>query len=367
MLSYELVVNLDVNDGLTNGAVCSIKRFDFKDPNVLKGVIWVLFEDPDVGKEARKSYEKSRENKECIKQGWTPIKAFTREFPVSYKGGKHIRVARTQFPFKQSTARTVHKAQGLTVKDKIVIDFGSWSTKHMHYVALSRVDKIEKLHLENIEWNKVTVDKEVVEEMKRLRKVAYPFNLRFLHQVDADIKISFINAQSLRKHFNDIKNDRTLKNSDVIICSETWYNQSDLTDENMMEGFTMKRFDVEHSNLNRQHNGQAIFYKKNLTVSDFRNHTSSLIEMFECTISTQDHAMINLFGLYSNPRNGLQNLIDFLGPILSPHQEKCSDIIIGGDFNLNLLENSSNSFLNFMKSLDLIPKITESTTNNKTC
>ena len=51
--------NVDVEDGLTNGATGVVKQIDFRMEGTNRpSIIWVLFDDPRVGRTAREKYRK---------------------------------------------------------------------------------------------------------------------------------------------------------------------------------------------------------------------------------------------------------------------------------------------------------------------
>ena len=77
---------------------------------------------------------------------------------------------------------------------------------HIHYVALSRVRKLENLYILNLNEAAMAVDEQVKIEMQRL-KTEKLLELCYvpLYKVDSlKIKIAFNNARSLHKHFQDI-------------------------------------------------------------------------------------------------------------------------------------------------------------------
>ena len=80
-------------------------------------------------------------------------------------------IARQQFPLKASSAKTIHKAQGQT-KSQVVVDMTTGSRPHQHYVAFSRVTRLQGLHLLNGLNGQIKVDKAVIQEMERLRRDA---------------------------------------------------------------------------------------------------------------------------------------------------------------------------------------------------
>ncbi|WAR00546.1 LOW QUALITY PROTEIN: PIF1-like protein, partial [Mya arenaria] len=151
-----LYVNIDTSDGLTNGARGILKHFESS--NAKPHTLWVQFTDIYIGKRARE------QNKNLIKQiidnTWTPIIVVDRQFQV---------VVRRQFPLKPAAAMTIHKAQGMSMPE-VAVSFQGRVQTHMVYVALTRVTSLLGLYLLDLNSKKITVDKKVVEEMRRLRK-----------------------------------------------------------------------------------------------------------------------------------------------------------------------------------------------------
>jgi len=76
---------------------------------------------------------------------------------------------RKQFPLRHSAAKTIHRAQGDTL-DEVVVDFSSSRKQaHIHYVGLSRVRKLEGLHILNLCHGKIHISPDVQQEMAELR------------------------------------------------------------------------------------------------------------------------------------------------------------------------------------------------------
>ncbi|XP_062615034.1 uncharacterized protein LOC134276764 [Saccostrea cucullata] len=254
-MMYDITVNIDVTDGLTNGSSCTVYLVENKLPSVSRpSIVWVKFLDSAVGRIARQKYRHLFHD--GVMDDWTPIFDCQRSFVFNSTTYQRI-----QFPLRPAAGKTIHKAQGCTV-DEIVVDLSQSrmrKTPHIHYVALSRVRSVDKLHILNFNEQALTVDEKVVEEMKRMRKDA-PIKLCYLplYKIEQKkLKIMFNNARSLHKHFDEIKYEPNVVASDVIGFSETRLTIND--EQNfMMEGYLPLFNHEKRKDSNRPHHGTAL-------------------------------------------------------------------------------------------------------------
>lgn len=149
----EITNNVSVQDGVTNGSSCTLRMFDYRvlDSDRVS-IVWVEFEDKEAGKELRT--ELLHLYHPGIARTWTPILEITRQFTVRSNNIFHVK--RKQFPLQLAAARTIHKAQGSTLRHAVV-HFGSRKNDHIHYVGLSRVTCIENLHILKLNADKISV------------------------------------------------------------------------------------------------------------------------------------------------------------------------------------------------------------------
>ena len=81
---YDLTTNIDVTDGLTNGAECVIEYLDYRVENSTRpSIIWVSFPHLDIGRNQRK--ENAHLYSANISKNWTPVLEVTRQFRVIRK------------------------------------------------------------------------------------------------------------------------------------------------------------------------------------------------------------------------------------------------------------------------------------------
>ena len=139
-----ITTNIDVADGLTNGAMGTVTNVVIDQTTGKMSVILVAFDTEHVGQETRHTRVYN-----SIHQNAVTIHHTQATFPVDKKAS--FQATRTQFPLTLPWFVTIHKCQGLTLSE-IVIDMTPAKGKFRPgetYVAFSRVRTLEKLHIIN--------------------------------------------------------------------------------------------------------------------------------------------------------------------------------------------------------------------------
>ncbi|GFU66599.1 ATP-dependent DNA helicase [Trichonephila clavipes] len=210
---YMITMNLDVEDGLVNGAIGTLKYIEY------------LTED----------------------EQWTPIVTRAANIPL----GGNIKCRRNQFP----------------VVSAIVFNYDKSQQIQLVYVALSRVTSNDGLYLTNDKddfkfyhgrSSTAPTVKDIRDEYDRMTNHRLPtFSIQarafckrdvlaklnedqggYLHRRRQLILIvSAFNAQSLVAHAGDIESDNILMNSDYMVISETWMNCAETV---MINGFELR-------------------------------------------------------------------------------------------------------------------------------
>ena len=109
-----ITTNIDVTDGLTNGAMGTVTNVVIKQTTGKISVILVAFDREHVGQEARYTQWNNSINQNGVPIHWTQA-----TFPVQKKAS--FQATRSQFPLTLAWAVTIHICQGLTLTE-IVID-----------------------------------------------------------------------------------------------------------------------------------------------------------------------------------------------------------------------------------------------------
>lgn len=64
-IAAEITNNVNVQDGITNGASCVIKQFDYRvEGSTRCSIIWVEFDDGNIGRVIRTQYKKTVQNRD---------------------------------------------------------------------------------------------------------------------------------------------------------------------------------------------------------------------------------------------------------------------------------------------------------------
>ncbi|GFT87254.1 ATP-dependent DNA helicase [Trichonephila clavipes] len=266
---YMITMNLDVEDGLVNGAIGTLKYIEYiiedeqvtiygttevdvepqpsTSTKIRKRVrLWLEFPNPSMGQLCR---VKAKPHVMCkcdvLDLKWTPI--VTRAANIPLGGGENIKCRRNQFPVVSASMITIHKSQGGTF-DEVVFNYDKLQQIKLVYVALSRVTSIDGLNLTNDKddfkfyhgrGSTAPTVKDIRDEYDRMANHRLPtlsmqaraFCKRdvlaernkdqggYLHRRRQLILIlSAFNAQ------RDIESDNILMNSDYMLISETWMN-----------------------------------------------------------------------------------------------------------------------------------------------
>lgn len=336
-LIYDVIVNVDVKDGLANGTTGQVKRIEYLEGFNKPYIIWFDFKDSSIGKRQKILY------KDCynhnVEPNWVPITAIVRKFNV---GARYTEIARTQFPIKQSGAKTVHKSQGSTMDSVIIHIRGQFAAymRHMMYVALSRVTSLQGLQIINFDSKYIRAAEDVLKEDREAattRKCKMNYDL---FDVDSTaINLYNENVQSLNSHFLCLKKHNMIENSHVVMVVESRLRNRDCNENFCLPGFEMVRMD--ESKPQNPSGGIVVYVNQTVNLERVRKYEANGVEMV--TVQLQYFGIREKYiALYKHPgisRSALLNTLDSL-QLQSP---PTFPTVLIGDFNINALlpENSS--------------------------
>ena len=356
--------NVDVEDGLTNGATGVVKQIDFRMEGTNRpSIIWVLFDDPRVGRTTREKYRKLYNP--SINTDWTPVFDVQRTFILNYKTYQRI-----QFPLTPASGKSVWKAEGATV-DRVVVDLSQEKRivkiPHIHYVALSRVKRLKDLYILNLNEASMALDDDVNVEMHRLRtEAALELCYVPLYKTDpGKIKIAFNNARSLHKHFRDVEFEPNVLAADAIGFAETRLCRRDENVHYALKRFRLIRLDdAEKESGNRPHHGLALYVKEYFQIQKVVKMQCKSFEFIFAGIYSIQRGSVQVVVLYKYPKSSQTDFRKDIHHHLRPVIDLNVRLVILGDFNIQI-DCVNTEFVKFMEtSFRCRQQIKQSTTDS---
>lgn len=328
-----LLRNIDVTDGLVNGAIGHVTSIlPSRNTAKLPTAIAVKFDDQKVGK---KTMNNSK-YKSSIPAGSVAIE------PIQVKlDGTNI--TRTQYPLSLAWASTIHKTQGKTLKH-IVVSLKTIFTAGQAYVALSRVTSISGLHLLDYHPSKIYCFPAVKEGLAQMTPLpdssshplrVSPTDLHFL-------KIIHHNIEGLLPHFNDLQHNHDIPYSDVLCLSETWLHARP-SDSVQLHNFTLyynnrsTSYAEDSPFYQMQRGGVAVYVKQNL---DSQQINLGVTNLEYLAVEIKQGQMCTLvIAIYRPPSYPSPSFCQVLQQTLQAAASVCDttdQIIVTGDFNEDL-------------------------------
>ena len=364
-----LTDNLDVTDGLTNGAMGTVTAFIFEvnpvqNKRVVRAVL-VKFDSKKVGKNAigHSAYKTTCPNS-------VPIKRVMKEFPivpsnvnpaVLMRRMNTVKCQRSQFPLFLAWAVTVHRVQGMTL-DEIVVEMSLKKGRYsagMAYVAFSRIRSIDKLHILNYNRTQIKSDNQVNTEIERLRRTSISHNQRnvFNSLEEGGLKMTNLNVRGLNESKCFFRGLPDIERSDICCFTETHLAKNSPL---VVESFPSDHFQVFRKDRNSEGGGVAIFVHKNCC--PFEIPVVCNIELVAVHI-TKPFQMVVLC-VYRPPSLGLVTFANQIENVLSMLQTECFPSVpffVLGDMNINLVKNPRNVLLQSLSSIGLTQIVNQAT------
>ena len=316
-----ITTNIDVANGLTNGAMDTGTNVVIDQTTGMINVILVAFDSEHFGQETRFTSVYNR-----VPQNAVPMHQTQATFPLDKEVS--FQATRTQFPLTLAWAVTMHKCQGLTLS-KIVIDMtpakGKFKSGEV-YVAFSRVRTLEKLHVINYTQSQIHVSEHVEKEMKRLRKNILPqMPSNLFHDVLGGVKLLHIKIGNFNRKIEDMKKDDIFQHADIISLNEIHLGHSDTLTSHMM-GISKDMF-IVHCDHNNRGGGVALIVNTNLNPKQIRMNT--ILEIVVVDISEPIQMIV--ISVYRPPSTPIDIFMNHMLEIIAQFQHVPTCIV--GDFN----------------------------------
>lgn len=331
-LIYDIVVNIDVSDGLVNGCSGQLKYIQYTPKSDNPSILWFLFDVSTVGMKQRQIYKQYCEDD--IDETWRPIFPITKKFFV---GKKFIEITRTQFPVRQASAKTIHKSQGSTY-DSVIVDLtGPYYSffRHMAYVALSRVRSLDGLTLTSFDKKCVKTDQKVLHENScGLSERALQLNFNIPTISDDMINIMYQNAQSLRLHFKNIMSSIQVINQHVLLFCESHLTENDTDDSIEIQDYELFRVSHTQTSSTQSYHGLVAYIHSDVSIIQTDTYVYDLIECFlvKLTLLKQTYVVVLLYKAPGCNNKELYNALRWCKLHLTANER----VVILGDFNIDV-------------------------------
>ena len=337
-----LIRNISTTDGLVNGVFGTVVGLE-KTRDVIEEV-FVKFDDERVGRDLVQQLP-SHLPSNCVS-----IKRI--EEPVKENNKKGC-VTRRQFPMKLGWAATIHKVQGMSVK-QLVVDMKKIWEPGQAYVALSRVTSLSGLFIHNYDPTLIFRDETIHRELATLPRL-------LIEESDSAKPAAIVvhNVQGLLNKLTDIA--VTYGNNAAILClTETWLSNKSSDIDIAIHGYRVFRQDRSQDNCR---GGTAVYIANHIIAQ--RVNLQNFTNYMEAVMAK---VLINGFNvvivcLYRSPSTKITDSMQQIEGIIQIAEEQpdVDCIILTGDFNENLLTEGSHSLYDYMISQGFTQHVRQAT------
>lgn len=219
---YFVTTNIDVSDGLLNGATGVLKAIEYgvqasETTETVPTSAWIQFCHPSIGQELRSNqWVKQRAERNGFPNTWTPIDRMSRQLNKTLHG---MQVVRKQIPLQAANGMTINKSQGSSIEKVVITCTGNRTSRERLYVACSRATNLTGLYIIGSfkPPSHPAPDDPITREMKELAKVPYMFHMCFPanHR-----KIYYHNVEGFLIHQADVISDSLITKFDHLVFVE---------------------------------------------------------------------------------------------------------------------------------------------------
>lgn len=319
-----LTMNLDVNDGLTNGALGTVTAIiEGQRPLDQPAAIYVLFDHEVIGMHSR--------NRSPPPPSVDPRSTVITPQTEVISSGTH-QVTRHQYPFVLSWAVTIHKIQGITT-DRAVVSLKGIFKPGMAYVALSRVTSGAGLYLldDDYDLDKIYCDPNVNKQLEKMPRADTLPGWQKIPPVIVSnphhLLISSHNCEGYYSHFHDIRNNSLLNQTDIIAFQETWTTNLDTIQPPTLRYQAVFVHRSTHQSSVPSKGGVGIFVHEDFNFQQIDTATSNI----ECVAIHLTSPTMSIVNVYKPPQTKMSYFCQQLSSIIN--NLPTSQIIVLGDFN----------------------------------
>ena len=350
-----LTVNVDVSDGLVNGARGEVIHFITDDDFKVKKIL-VRFDNATVGLKAMQAspFRTAYPN---------TVPLIKHETTFLLRGRRGNDITRLQFPLTLAWATTIHKVQGLTL-ERIVVDMkGGKFNAGQAYVAFSRVKSIEGLFILNFSASSIVKSDAVDEEMERLNNNLLPPlpQLQCVSLSSNHTTILLLNIRSISAKLDDLMCDGNIKYASILCFTETWLSRSH-DSPHICNGHTILRCDRQSDNSK---GGVLISVNTSVKVCNSILNNSGNIECIVTKLQLPNLSHVAIVLIYRPPSSTIDALLNVVGAAINCVSSFGLPTFIMGDFNIDLLSQNFDRRLINILSVNNFTQLVNSPTTDR--
>lgn len=185
-------------------------------------------------------------------------------------------------------------------------------------------------------------------------------HLHFRQLSDKGLKVCHLNVRSLPNHLDEIHALVLSNNFDLFLMSETWLNSTYDNSEIELDGYELHRYDRIH----KSRGGGVAVYTKNSLISKrvtLLDNTCGSVE-YVCLEVRQHHRGPKIiFIVLYRPPDSTMELYNHIAKLLECAACFCDEIIISGDFNIDLLKHANGRLPKIFKDAGMTQMVQSAT------
>lgn len=365
---YIITTNIDVADGLANGAFGKLVHVEFNEENDKIIRVWMEFPGAQrIGKKIRKKFARLRV-KLKLSHLAVPIELRTSNVPLTLN--KKVTAKRRHFPLISACAMTIHKSQGGTFTH-VVYEYDKKHSHQLVYVALSRITDINNLYIVTKAndpakfkfhhgRNRSALTLPLIQEFQRLSNCTLQTKAKLILDFISNrqgVSIFTFNCQSLNSHRLDFS-DSVAQATNVLLLSETWMDDNQTVEIPNFNCIVQRKRDENRAA------GVAIYQNKNDThvitpnlhmtaanSSEASARIGHVGDLCSATCILENGVEIVMVAVYISPNKKIDEIITFLKTFLAEYNKEIAEwmghknyelpLILAGDFNIDFAKEES--------------------------
>ena len=175
-------------------------------------------------------------------------------------------------------------------------------------------------------------------EMKRLRencqmKLCFTPVYNFPEHT---FKISFLNARSLHKNFNNVTHDTSIVTSDILAFAEARLHPHE-SEQYVMTNYTLHINSPVSNSTERTHLGLAVYIKNTVEVQNITNLNFTSTHFIVAKVFSQNK-LLQIVTLYRKCNSAKEQFYEDFAAMVT-YIESQQDVVIVGDFNYDFNDN----------------------------